>query len=119
MADPTVRADSGIHQPATLGWYCGLFGPSGSGKGNAENTAEELTPFPAVDLAYIDISTGQGLIAAYLDLDIDPDDDAGRRRSSFSVGPAATPSPPRAASSTPWHRCPRPQPSTASSARHG
>ncbi|NEC92203.1 bifunctional DNA primase/polymerase [Streptomyces sp. SID12501] len=80
MADPTVRVDSGIHQPATIGWYCGLFGPSGSGKGNAENTAEELTPFPMVDLAYIDISTGQGLIAAYLDLDIDPDDDDGKKK---------------------------------------
>lgn len=80
MADPTVRADNGIHQPATLGWYCGLFGPSGSGKGQAENTAEELTPFPMVDLAYIDISTGQGLIAAYLDLDVDPDDDAGKKK---------------------------------------
>ncbi|WP_019054974.1 hypothetical protein [Streptomyces prunicolor] len=80
MADPTVRVDSGIHQPATLGWYCGLFGPSGSGKGNAENTAEELTPFPAVDLAYIDISTGQGLIAAYLDLAIDPDDEDGKKK---------------------------------------
>ncbi|MCU1613953.1 MAG: putative phage protein [Frankiales bacterium] len=80
MADPTVRADNGIHQPATLGWYCGLFGPSGSGKGQAENTAEELTPFPAIDLAYIDISTGQGLIAAYLDLDIDPDDGDGKKK---------------------------------------
>lgn len=80
MADPTVRVDGGIQQPATIGWYCGLFGPSGSGKGNAENTAEELTPFPHVDLAYIDISTGQGLIAAYLDLDIDPDDDAGKKK---------------------------------------
>lgn len=80
MADPTVRVDSGIQQPATIGWYCGLFGPSGSGKGNAENTAEELTPFPMVDLAYIDISTGQGLIAAYLDLDIDPNDDSGKKK---------------------------------------
>lgn len=80
MADPTVRVDSGIQQPATIGWYCGLFGPSGSGKGNAENTAEELTPFPMVDLAYIDISTGQGLIAAYLDLDVDPDDDSGKKK---------------------------------------
>lgn len=80
MADPTVRVDNGIHQPATLGWYCGLFGPSGSGKGQAESTAEELAPFPTVDLAYIDISTGQGLIAAYLDLDIDPDDDSGKKK---------------------------------------
>lgn len=75
MADPTVRVDGGIQQPATLGWYCGLFGPPGAGKGNAESTAEELTPFPAVDLAYIDISTGQGLIAAYLELKADPDDE--------------------------------------------
>jgi hypothetical protein len=80
MADPTVRVDSGIQQPATIGWYCGLFGPSGSGKGNAENTAEELTPFPRVDLAYIDISTGQGLIAAYLDLDVDPEDPDGKKK---------------------------------------
>lgn len=80
MADPTVRADNGIHQPATLGWYCGLFGPSGSGKGQAENTAEELAPFPHINLAYIDISTGQGLIAAYLDLDVDPDDDSGKKK---------------------------------------
>ncbi|MFJ4623070.1 hypothetical protein [Streptomyces sp. NPDC088812] len=80
MADPTVRVDNGIHQPATLGWYCGLFGPSGSGKGQAENTAEELAPFPNIDLAYIDISTGQGLIAAYLDLDIDPDGDDGKKK---------------------------------------
>jgi hypothetical protein len=80
MADPTVRVDSGIQQPATIGWYCGLFGPSGSGKGNAENTAEELTPFPMVDLAYIDISTGQGLIAAYLDLETDPEDDNGKKK---------------------------------------
>ncbi|MEU0588271.1 hypothetical protein [Streptomyces sp. NPDC006132] len=80
MADPTVRVDSGIHQPATLGWYCGLFGPSGVGKGNAENTAEELTPFPNINLAYIDISTGQGVIAAYLDLDVDPEDGDGKKK---------------------------------------
>lgn len=80
MAGPTVRVDNGIHQPATLCWYCGLFGPSGSGKGQAENTAEELTPFPEVDLAHIDISTGQGLIAAYLDLEADPDDDTGKKK---------------------------------------
>ncbi|MFK0125552.1 hypothetical protein ACIQSP_19830 [Streptomyces nigra] len=80
MADPTVRVDSGIHQPATLGWYCGLFGPSGAGKGQAENTAEELTPFPHINLAYIDISTGQGIIAAYLDLDVDPDDGDGKKK---------------------------------------
>ncbi|MET9083751.1 hypothetical protein ABZX77_17960 [Streptomyces sp. NPDC004237] len=80
MADPTVRVDSGVQQPVPLGWYCGLFGPSGSGKGQAENTAEELTPFPAVDLAYIDVSTGQGLIAAYLDLDTDPEDDSGKKK---------------------------------------
>ncbi|QQM41993.1 hypothetical protein [Streptomyces liliifuscus] len=80
MADPTVRVDSGIHQPATIGWYCGLFGPSGAGKGQAEKAARELTPFPMVDLAYIDISTGQGLIAAYLDLETDPDDDNGKKK---------------------------------------
>ncbi|MFD3525056.1 hypothetical protein [Streptomyces sp. NPDC058653] len=80
MADHTVRVDNGIHQPATLCWYCGLYGPSGSGKGQAENTAEELAPFPDIDLAYIDISTGQGLIAAYLDLDIDPDDESGKKK---------------------------------------
>ena len=80
MADPTVRVDSGIHQPATLGWYCGLFGPSGAGKGQAEKTARELTPFPAVDLAYIDISTGQGVIAAYLELEADPEDDNGKKK---------------------------------------
>ncbi|MEU5097596.1 hypothetical protein [Streptomyces sp. NPDC020996] len=80
MADPTVRVDSGIHQPATLGWYCGLFGPSGAGKGQAENTAEELTPFPNINLAYIDISTGQGVIAAYLDLDVDPEDGDGKKK---------------------------------------
>jgi hypothetical protein len=80
MADPTVRVDSGIHQPATLGWYCGLFGPSGAGKGQAEKTARELTPFPAVDIAHIDISTGQGIIAAYLDLETDPEDDNGKKK---------------------------------------
>jgi hypothetical protein len=81
MADPSVRVDSGIHRPATLGWYCGLFGPPGSGKGNAEDTAEELTPFPNdIDLAFIDISTGQGLIAAYLDFETDPDDDKGKKK---------------------------------------
>lgn len=80
MAGPTVRVDNGIHQPATLCWFCGLFGPSGSGKGQAENTAEELAPFPAVDLAYIDISTGQGLIAAFLELDVDPDDGSGKKK---------------------------------------
>ncbi|NJP75393.1 hypothetical protein, partial [Streptomyces sp. C1-2] len=80
MAAPSVRVDSGIHQPATIGWYCGLYGPPGSGKGKAEDTAEELTPFPMVDLAYIDISTGQGLIAAYLDLQADPDDDKGKKK---------------------------------------
>lgn len=81
MADPSVRADSGIHRPATLCWFCGLFGPSGSGKGNAEDTAEELAPFPGdVDLAYIDISTGQGLIAAYLEFEPDPDDDKGKKK---------------------------------------
>lgn len=79
MADPTVRVSSGIHRPATLCWYCGLFGPPGSGKGQAEDAAEELAPFPAVDLAYIDISTGQGVIAAYLDLEPDPDDDNGKK----------------------------------------
>lgn len=80
MADPTVRVDGGIQQAATIGWYCGLFGPPGSGKGNAENTAEELTPFPAVDIAHIDISTGQGLISAYLDIDVDPDDPHGKKK---------------------------------------
>ncbi|MCX4973146.1 hypothetical protein [Streptomyces sp. NBC_00620] len=80
MADPTVRVDSGIHQPATIGWYCGLFGPSGAGKGQAEKAAKELTPFPSIDLAYIDISTGQGLISAYLDLETDPEDDNGKKK---------------------------------------
>lgn len=80
MADPTVRADSGIHQPATLCWYCGLFGPPGTGKGNAESTAEELAPFPDVDVAAIDISTGQGIIAAYLELESDPDDEKGKKK---------------------------------------
>lgn len=80
MADPTVRVSSGIHRPATLCWYCGLFGPPGSGKGQAEDAAEELAPFPAVDLAYIDISTGQGVIAAYLELEPDPDDDNGKKK---------------------------------------
>ncbi|MGA5599868.1 hypothetical protein ACPCUF_02320 [Streptomyces griseoincarnatus] len=80
MADPSVRVDSGIHQPATIGWYCGLYGPPGSGKGKAEDTAEELTPFPMINLAYIDISTGQGLIAAYLDLQTDPLDDSGKKK---------------------------------------
>lgn len=80
LVDPTVRVDSGIHQPATLGWYCGLFGPSGAGKGQAEKTARELTPFPTVDLAYIDISTGQGIIAAYLELEADPEDDSGKKK---------------------------------------
>lgn len=80
MADPTVRAASGIHPPATLCWYCGLFGPPGSGKGNAEGTAEELAPFPDTDLAHIDISTGQGIIASYLELQSDPEDDKGKKK---------------------------------------
>ncbi|MFJ4987922.1 bifunctional DNA primase/polymerase [Streptomyces sp. NPDC088732] len=80
MTDPTVRAASGIHPPATLCWYCGLFGPPGTGKGNAEGVAEELAPFPATDLAHIDISTGQGIIAAYLELQDDPDDDKGKKK---------------------------------------
>lgn len=80
MADPTVRAASGIHPPATLCWYCGLFGPPGTGKGNAEGTAEELAPFPMTDLAHIDISTGQGVIASYLELRDDPEDDKGKKK---------------------------------------
>lgn len=81
MADPSVRVSDGIHRPATLCWFCGLFGPPGSGKGQAEDTAEELAPFPAdVDIAHIDISTGQGVIAAYLDFEADPDDDKGKKK---------------------------------------
>jgi hypothetical protein len=80
MTSPTVRVDSGVQRPATLCWFCGLFGPSGSGKGNAEDAAEELTPFPDVDLAHIDISTGQGLISAYLEIEIDPTDDSGKKK---------------------------------------
>ena len=80
MADPTVRADNGIQQPATLCWYCGLYGPSGSGKGNAEKTARELTPFPMIDFAVIGISTGQGIIAAYLEQETDPDDEGGKNK---------------------------------------
>jgi hypothetical protein len=80
MAEPTVRAASGIHSPATLGWYCGLFGPPGTGKGQAEKAAKALGPFPQTDLAHIDISTGQGVIAAYLELQDDPDDDKGKKK---------------------------------------
>lgn len=80
MADPTVRAASGIHPPATLGWYCGLFGPPGTGKGQAEKTAKSLGPFPQTNLAHIDISTGQGVIASYLELKDDPDDDKGKKK---------------------------------------
>lgn len=80
MADPSVRVASGIQLPATIGWYCGLYGPPGSGKGKAEDTAEELTPFPMVDFAYIDISTGQGMIASYLDYRPDPEDDTGKKK---------------------------------------
>ncbi|MFJ6645796.1 hypothetical protein ACIQPS_09055 [Streptomyces sp. NPDC091290] len=80
MAEPTVRAASGIHAPATLGWYCGLFGPPGTGKGQAEKAAKALGPFPQTDLAHIDISTGQGVIAAYLELQDDPDDDKGKKK---------------------------------------
>ncbi|MFD4320141.1 hypothetical protein [Streptomyces sp. NPDC058548] len=80
MADPTVRASSGIHSPATLGWYCGLFGPPGTSKGQAEKAAAVLAPFPQTNLAHIDISTGQGMIAAYLELKDDPDDDKGKKK---------------------------------------
>ncbi|MEU8531569.1 hypothetical protein [Streptomyces parvulus] len=80
MAGPTVRVASGIHPPATLCWYCGLFGPPGSGKGNAEGTAEELSPFPSTDLAHIDISTGQGVIASYLELRDDTTDPRGKKK---------------------------------------
>lgn len=79
MADPTVRTDGGIG-PTTLCWYCGLYGPSGAGKGNAEKTGRHLTPFPTLDFAFIDISTGQGIIAAYLDLETDPEDDSGKKK---------------------------------------
>lgn len=79
MADPTVRVNNRIHLPATLCWYCGLYGPSGAGKGQAERTAKELAPFPDIDYAHIDLSTGQGLIAAYLEMEPDPDDDNGKK----------------------------------------
>lgn len=80
MADPTVRVASGIHSPATLCWFCGLYGPPGSGKGQAERTAKDLAPFPPTDLAHIDISTGQGVIAAYLELQDDPSDEKGKKK---------------------------------------
>ncbi|MEU0786996.1 hypothetical protein ABZ341_36220 [Streptomyces sp. NPDC006173] len=79
LTEPSVRVDSGIHKPATLCWFCGLYGPSGAGKGNAESTAAELAPFPDSDLTHIDISTGQGLIASYLELQIDPEDDGKKK----------------------------------------
>lgn len=79
LTEPSVRVNSGIHKPATLCWFCGLYGPSGAGKGNAESTAAELAPFPDSNLTHIDISTGQGLIAAYLELQIDPDDDGKKK----------------------------------------
>lgn len=66
--DSTVRVDTRSGPPVTLGWYAGLYGPSGTGKGKAEKTAKELAPFPGVDIAHIDFSTGQGVIAAYLEM---------------------------------------------------
>jgi len=80
--DSTVRVDTRSGPPVTLGWYAGLYGPSGTGKGKAESTARELLPFPDVDIAYIDFSTGQGVIAAYLEMQEVPDstgDDTVRR----------------------------------------
>lgn len=64
----SVRVDTRSGPPVTLGWYAGLYGPSGTGKGKAESTAKELLPFPDVDIAHIDFSTGQGVIAAYLEM---------------------------------------------------
>lgn len=83
LAAPSVRVDSEIKRPATIGWYCGLYGPSGAGKGTAEDCAEELMPFPgfvADDLAVVDPSTGQGIIDAYLAFETDPDDEDGKRK---------------------------------------
>jgi hypothetical protein len=48
-------------------------------QGATPRTPPRNSPRSRVDLAYIDISTGQGLIAAYLDLDIDPDDDGKKK----------------------------------------
>lgn len=82
MTSPTLRADSRLDEPAGLGWYCGLYGPSGAGKGKAERAARALTPFPQglSDLRHIDISTGQGVIAAYLELETDPTSEDGKRK---------------------------------------
>lgn len=80
--DSTVRVDTRSGPPVTLGWYAGLYGPSGTGKGKAESTARELLPFPDLDIAHIDFSTGQGVIAAYLEMQEVPDatgDDTVRR----------------------------------------
>lgn len=83
LCGPTVRVDGEIKRPLTLCWYCGLYGPPGAGKGGAEDAAEELAPFPNDvfnDLALIDISTGQGVIDAYLGFEDDPTDEDGKRK---------------------------------------
>lgn len=82
---PSVRVLTGVGSPATLGWFCGLYGASGRGKGRTERTADQLAPVVAADLAWVDMSTGQGLIAAYTELreatqDLDPDDPYGDDR---------------------------------------
>lgn len=67
-ARPSVRVLTGVGTPATLGWFTGLYGASGRGKGRTERTAESLAPLVANNLAWVDMSTGQGLIAAYTEL---------------------------------------------------
>lgn len=74
---PTVRVDPEYDQPATLGWYCGLYGPPSTGKGKAERAAAQLLPFAKIDMARIGLSSGQGLMGAFLEMVDTEDDEAG------------------------------------------
>lgn len=84
LVSPSVRASSGVGRPATLGWFSGLYGPSGCGKGAAEHAAEDLAPFRMrdrmPDLRHIDPSTGAGLLAMYMESELDPASDDGKTK---------------------------------------
>lgn len=69
VVGPGTRVDTVIEQPASLNVIAAIIGAPGTGKGRAIRHGASLLPFQGTEVEEIGLTTGEGLIEAYMGVD--------------------------------------------------